>query len=335
MAEKSGDLNNIDKLDPVSTAAGAGSDAFLEKYAEDYPEGDAENLEMSADADDASEETEHIKAQIEETRSSLGDTIDAIQERLSFANISEQVSEQVNNAIETAKDSVYEATIGKVVNYMKNAGKELSSSSMITTAKENPLPFVLIGLGAGLLAYNSFSKKQNNNSTSKYRYSGRSNYGAGERTGYRDSNSGAANRSVLTTAQEKLGSVTDGISDAASSAYDGVSSVAGKTYSGAGDIANLAYDKAGELGSKAQETYSYYLEEQPWAIGAVALALGAAVGMAIPSTRYEGELMGEARYNLMSKAQETASDLVDKAKQVATEAGKTITDEAKSITDKI
>jgi predicted ribosome quality control (RQC) complex YloA/Tae2 family protein len=47
--------------------------------------------------------TEEIKAKIEETRADMGETIDAIQERLSYANISEQVSEQVSNAIETAK----------------------------------------------------------------------------------------------------------------------------------------------------------------------------------------------------------------------------------------
>ena len=38
-----------------------------------------------------------------------------------------------------------------------------------------------------------------------------------------------------------------------------------------------------------------YLEDNPLALGALAVAVGAAVGFAIPSTRYEGQLMGEAR----------------------------------------
>jgi ElaB/YqjD/DUF883 family membrane-anchored ribosome-binding protein len=120
------------------------------------------------------------------------------------------------------------------------------------------------------------------------------------------------------------------VSSAAGSAYETVSKAAGSTYSGAGDIANRAYEQVGNLGNMAQETYSQYLEEKPWAIGAVALVAGAAIGLAIPSSRYEGELMGEARLNLVNKAQETASDFVDKAKQVATEAGNTVKDEVKS-----
>src|SRR5687767_9913099 len=109
MAEKTDELRRVDELDPVSTAAGAGSDEFLQKYSE--TETDAE-LRAVGITDDEPEDTEQIKARIEETRSQMGETIDAIQERLSLANIQEQVSETVNNAIESAKDTAYDATIG-------------------------------------------------------------------------------------------------------------------------------------------------------------------------------------------------------------------------------
>ena len=124
MAEKSSELKSVDKLDPVSTSAGAGSDEFLEKYSEDYSE--TERRELEANTGEAPEDTEQIKAQIEATRNQMGETIDAIQERLSFSNISEQVSETVNNAIESAKDTAYDATIGKAVNFMKNVGDGVS-----------------------------------------------------------------------------------------------------------------------------------------------------------------------------------------------------------------
>jgi hypothetical protein len=116
-----------------------------------------DDLELRADT---SEETEKIKAQIEETRADLGETIDAIQEKLSFSNISGQVSEQVNHAVESAKEAVYDATIGKVVNIMKNLGNDISATSIGSTIKSNPLPFILIGAGAGLLAYNAYSGGQ-------------------------------------------------------------------------------------------------------------------------------------------------------------------------------
>ncbi len=42
--------------------------------------------------------------------------------------------------------------------------------------------------------------------------------------------------------------------------------------------------------------------------------------------------MGEARENLVARAQDAAGSLVEKAKSVAVEAGQTIKDEARAIT---
>lgn len=299
-------------------------------------------LGLSED-DDGSAETEQIKAQIEETRAGLGETIDRIQERLSFANISDQVSEQVSNAIETAKDSVYEATIGKVVYFMKNTGKDISQSSVISAAKENPLPFILIGVGAGLLAYQGFGRGDRRQvrygaaprlaGQPRQQDSSMLDTAQGGLRTVKDSVSGAAG-TVKDTVSTAAGSLKETVTGAAGSAYEGVARAADATYSSAGDLASKARETAGDLGNKAQETYQHYLEEKPWAIGAVALAAGAAIGMALPSTRYEGELMGEARVQLLNKVSDTATEFVDKAKQAAGEVGKSVTEEAKALTDK-
>lgn len=318
MAQKPGELNNIDRLDPVSTTAGAGSDPFLEKYAEDYPETENERREMTVNTGEHPEETEQIKARIEETRSQMGETIDAIQEKLSFSNVSEQVSEHVSNAIETAKDSIYDATIGKAVHFMKNAGDGISNSTAVRTVQKNPLPIVLIGLGAGLLAYQSFSKSS-------------SSRGGYQRRKYINGRDKSQDLSTFKSAQGNTGSFSDkayeSVSSTATSAYENVSGAFSTAYDGANDFAHRAYDTAGEYKTKAYDTYEHYIEENPIAVGAIALAAGAAVGFAIPSTRYEGQLMGETRQNLLQKAQDAAGDLVDKAKNVATEAGKTIKEE--------
>ena len=98
-----------------------------------------------------------------------------------------------------------------------------------------------------------------------------------------------------------------GVTSAASSAYEGVSDVASSAYSGVGDYAGRAYEKVGDYGTQAREQYDYYIEENPLAVGAVALAFGAAVGFAIPSTRYESDLMGEYSQQVYDKAQTAAS----------------------------
>src|SRR5215212_427947 len=153
MAQKSSDINELDNIDRANTSLDQPSRGYV-AAADDI---DTESVEMSDNIGEHPEETEQIKGQIEETRKEMGQTIDAIQERLSFSNISDQVSEHVSNAVETAKGAVYNATIGKAVDFMKNVGDGVSSSSIVRTAKNNPYPFILIGLGAGLLAYQSYS----------------------------------------------------------------------------------------------------------------------------------------------------------------------------------
>ena len=125
----------------------------------------------------------------------------------------------------------------------------------------------------------------------------------------------------------------DGVSSVAGTAYEGVSSVASKTYEGVGSAAGFAYDKAGDLGGQVKESYDYYIEENPLAVGAVALAVGAALGFAIPLTEAENEYMGETRDNFFEQAQVTAQDAIGTVKKMAGDAQKTIVEEVKNKVD--
>ena len=290
-------------------------------------------------------ETEQIRGQIAETRQQMGETIDAIQEKLSFSNISEQVketvSEQINNAVETAKDAVYGATIGKAGEFMQNLSKDFKKSNLVKMAGDNPFPFLLIGLGAGLLIYTKYNKDTVSNHRNK-----------GNHKNLQSSNDKSNQDSMLKSAKDKVGetlqtvsgaagSAFESISGAAGSAYESVSGAANTAYKSVGSAANSAYEgvgsaasgaleKAGNLKTQAREQYDYYIEENPLAVGAVAAALGAAVALAIPSTSYENQWMGEAHENLMSKAGDVAQGAIEKVQQVAGEVQKTIGDEIKT-----
>ena len=307
MAEKTGDLNKADY------------DAIAAGRAEDYELESAAGNEL-ARRDNRPEETDHLKAQIEETRREMGETIDALQERLSFANLSEQVSDHVSNTIHTIKETVYDATIGKAVGAMKTMGNGISDSGFVRTARKNPFPLILIGVGAGLLAYNSFSGR------GKTRRNRQQNFEGFERQpGFQ-----ADRPQAPAEPQGTVGGLTDKVSSAANTAYEGVSSAMDTAYTGAKDFANRAYSKAGDLGTTAGDTYDRYLQENPLIIGAAAFAVGAIVGLSIPSTRYEGELMGETRDDLFRKAQDTGSTLIDKTKQIVDEAAQTVSNNARA-----
>ena len=291
------------------------------------------------DADTGNDDTEHLKAQIEETRNQMGETIDALQEKLSFNNLSEQVSEHVNNAIETAKSSVYDATIGKAVGFMKDMGDGIGDSKFVRTARSNPLPLILIGVGAGLLAYNNYSSS-----------SRRRSFRGGSRRGYdqfadrdrarRDMERGTSfdleqrhsqSGSTMNALSDKATAVSDKVSNAANSAYESASNTLDSAVTGAKDIYNRAYSKAGDYTNVAYETYDHHINENPLAVGAAVFALGAVVGLAIPATRYEGELMGEARDQLLKKAQDQGSMLLDKTRNLVDEAANTVSKEGRSI----
>ncbi|MEO7539707.1 MAG: DUF3618 domain-containing protein, partial [Pyrinomonadaceae bacterium] len=226
MAEKRSDLENVDPVDPAGYTPETMGEDITALKADDMSFDTTEDQSLSAASDniledDAPAEAEQIKGQIEETRNQMGETIDAIQDKLSFSNISEQVSEHVNNAVETAKEAVYDATIGKAATMMKNIGGDLSNTSIVRTAKNNPFPFVLIGLGAGLLAYQSYAGK---GKSRRHEFTGDQGRRFEPQTSAADNASG------------KLGAVTDTVSTAANTAYNKVTGLAETAYTGAGDV---------------------------------------------------------------------------------------------------
>lgn len=279
---------------------------------------DAANLNETENQtdEDATDETEQIREQIEETRNRLGDTIDAIQEKLSLSNITEQVTEQVTEqaakVYETAIHSAYDATIGKAGKFMSKLNKELERSDIINKIGKNPFPLVLISIGAGLLFFSNKQKSRN---------------------GYNSRNNRAPNRNRQSEVNDKtsfVSSARNTLSDAASSAYESAGNAANSAYESVSGAASGTMQKFGEFGNQAKDQYDHYLSEKPLMIGAVAFAAGAILGLAIPETQYENQIAGQARENLISKVKDSVGETVDKVKNIAEQAKNTVGEEAKN-----
>lgn len=277
------------------------------------------------DETDETAETKAIREDIEATRSQMSETIDAIQDRLSFANISgqvkEEVSEQISSAITSAKDevsghiseaitsakdSVYEAT-RKAGRFMKNAENGLKGIGL----GGNIIPFALIGTGIALAVMNS-KRKSTADRYAKYRVKGRYDQHI-ESGDVRSRESSGDDRSTFDSALQQAG-------DAASSVASSVRGAADTAYRAIGDGTSAIGEKVSSLGSKSVDQYEHYMDVNPLAVGAVAAGLGAIVGLSIPRTKYEGELMGDASKMLMSQVQGTAKDAISKVQDVAEKA---------------
>jgi ElaB/YqjD/DUF883 family membrane-anchored ribosome-binding protein len=277
--------------------------------------------------------TEEIKAGIEQTRNEMSHTIDAIQGKLNPQNIVEQ-----------AKGSVREATIGRVEDMVNNATYTAkgASSSLMDTIKQNPLQAAVAGLSLGWLIMKSRSSSGNQ---SNYRYDNiRGNYTQGYGQGldynynYEAQNKGRYNYESQNRGDgigQTVGRAGEKVGDVAGQVGQKAGDVVGQVGEKAGDVVGGVQDKAGDIAwqaqhqaQRAQGQFERMLRENPLAVGAAAVVLGAAIGLAVPETEQEHKLMGEARDNVMDRAKEVAGDAMDKVKSVTGEVQQTVKEEA-------
>lgn len=279
MAEKSSQLEQIKMIDTDSTEDLAINDTSLQTRADDDQTTDLSTRDDNSDAgDDAvTEETEQLREQIEETRRGMSETIDAIQEKLSFQNISDQVkdqvSEQISGVVESAKDAFF-TKAGDVVNTVSRGFKEIGNTDLARRAQQNPTALAIVGAGIGalligLLVDGKKSRKRSksynydyDSSDDQIRYadSSRRELASGESSRQGDSRLNAVRSRITDTASSALGSVSgaagtayEGVTSAAGTAYETLGDVASKTYEGVGSVAGKTYEGVGTVASKTYQ----------------------------------------------------------------------------------
>lgn len=299
--------------------------------------------QAASSADTKDENPEQIRDDIDHTRTEMGATIDAIQDRLNPQKLVEQ-----------AKDSVREATIGRVEDMVTDVGYKAQSAgnTVWETIRENPIPAALASLGLGYLIWKGRSNAQERqqfdmrsqgqmrNPSQGYQYQtyqpqGQSyNYQArmSNQSGYpQDFNA----RNYATASSDQSSSVKDKVSDVTDRVQGKVSDLADQTKNKVSDLTDNVQEQASQFGDQVQwrthqtsDWFQQQLDTNPLAVAGVALAAGLVAGMAIPETQKENQLMGSTRDSLVNKAQDVAQDTAQKVQSVAHEATKAAKDEA-------
>ena len=268
------------------------------------PEGATPEPGLSGGA--AVDDTEANRAEIERTRADMSETVDAIQERLSPENLKEQ-----------AKDRVKEATVGRA----QGAG-----SSIMETIRENPLPAALTGIGLGWLLMSARRQQ----SSGQPRFQDRRYYdydyppAYDYQPRYEEGTTTTTSGSSVPSAGEALGRARDRVGESASQAQDRAGEVASRAQDRAANLAEQARYQA----RRASGTFQRMLRENPLTMGALAVGTGAAIGLAIPQTTQEHDVMGETRDTLVERAQEKAQEAQHKVQRVAQEAQSAAKEEA-------
>jgi uncharacterized protein YjbJ (UPF0337 family) len=251
-------------------------------------------------------------------------TVDAIQERLNPSVLMEQAKghaqDAVREATEHARDAVREATVGKAEHMVSTANDRMHGvgSTIMETIRQNPLPAALAGISLGWLFMHRSRGVGYNPPVAAH--SG-DHYWAGNATGgVRSSSSSGGIGQAAGQVQERAGEV-------ASQVQGRASEMVGQVQERASDMADHVTDTAGHLAESAQirarrvqGRIGDILEENPFMAGALALTVGAAIGLAAPSTEQEHQLFGESRDNLMRQVRGTARDVGHKVQRVAEQA---------------
>jgi len=231
-----------------------------------------------------------------------------------------------------------------------NSQASSNGGGIMDTIRQNPLPAAAAAVSIGwLLTRGGNNQQPSYDNRERYRYEGQwrgdGDRGvveqAGQKLGDVASAAGDTVGNVASTAGDVASTAGDKVGQVASAAGETVGNVAGaagdtvgNVTSAAGDLVGQAGAKVGQVVSRAGETagdvteavqygaqsaqtqFQRMFSDNPLAVGAVALALGAAVGLALPQTEQEHRLLGPARDNLVEKAQEVAQETMDKVQQV-------------------
>lgn len=330
-------------------------DHALEKVKELFPD-----LAQQAE-DRARQAVDHALAETKETAQGLSEiasvaameAVDHALERVkeTFPDLTHQAQdaarEAVDHAIEEAKTAVRElgvqaraavrdATIGRVERMATTTSQTSRSvgSTMVQTVKQNPGPAALTALGLSWLVMNGRSSAAQDKTT---QISGSLDYAS----------SGAQGKSTASQVKETVGGTAGDVQETLTGAVDQAektaSEIAGKvqeTVTGAaGQVQEAATGTAGQVKETTSKLSGQVKQlptrlrqsvgANPVPLGLVAVALGSAAAFAIPETRRENELLGEARDTLMKKAETAAQTTIEKVQGVTEAVGETVEKEAK------
>jgi len=275
--------------------------------------------------------------------------------KLELAEAKDSLKAEVKAEISEAKVAFREATVGKVEHIMSDAQTTVkrTSRSFVDTVIENPVPAALAGIGLTWLLFSARNR-------SSYKQLGQVPPGSVAGTkqylnqGYDMAREGAgtAARTVQSKAADLAHRAGDAARDAASNAgtkvsglahqasdkvthlaHDASEKVSGLAHQASDRASHLAHDAqdfakhtaedVGRRGKQVGTAVSDQFDKNPLVIGAAMVAVGTAVGMAIPISRKEERLMGAVRDQVVHKAEELAHD---KVAQVSDFAQKALTD---------
>jgi ElaB/YqjD/DUF883 family membrane-anchored ribosome-binding protein len=344
----------------------------------------------TADSDDP----EAIREQIERTREDMSATLNELQERLSPQHLAQQ-----------AKDSVREATVGRVQQLVGVAGERAGvvaaraqdvAGTAVEQAREHPIPVALAGAGAGLvwwLMRRSANRQWNQDDMYDWDDADMSyerdyasldvrrdddwrgqTWASENASGWtrilRDNpvpaSIAAASIGYMLWNRRSADWSDDGVVTRSAYAYgdDTLDDTSSRSTSaslaeGARDVSRQAREKASAIGEQVTDSvrsaqarasevsrdvsrrirtartqtssqFERWMRDNPLAVGVAAIAAGAVVGLTVPRTRTEDEMLGASRDALVERAADSAQHIKEQVREKVQTVASDLTDSLQS-----
>ena len=242
---------------------------------------------------------DEILAEVESVRSDMDSTLSAIERKLTPGQLVDQG-----------------------LDYLRTSGANEFVSNLGNSVKQNPIPVALVGV---CLAWLMTSSRSGNGSTSS-QTSGMlrraTDATSSAWTGARDQarSTGRTLSDAAQAARERFDHARQSVSGTAHSAYErldqarqSVSGTVQGTVQSAREALSHGADVAQRQVERARGGYDWMMREQPLALGAVGIAVGALLASAAPRTRTENEWMGEASDRLTERAKDAGREQLERA----------------------
>jgi ElaB/YqjD/DUF883 family membrane-anchored ribosome-binding protein len=265
-----------------------------------------QNFESGAESR-SEKSPEDIEREIEETRSRMSQNIDELGDRLSPDNLKHEAKSAIRNV---AQDAV------------SNVGEQArrTGSRLVDVIRENPLPVIAVGAGVTWLLTQRSSSNVSGDRMARYAYTGPDR----RQGGSWQHGSGL---------KDRVGETVSGVKESVSEAAGGIKDRAGELATDAGELKTRAQERVSELSSRARRqtqrvktNLEHAANESPLIVAVGATIVGLALGLLLPGTDRENELMGPARDQLMDRAEKTA----ERVKDAAAEAGREVKETVKA-----
>jgi ElaB/YqjD/DUF883 family membrane-anchored ribosome-binding protein len=228
---------------------------------------------------DRQKDPETLEREIDEVRSEMGRTLEALEEKFSP---------------------------GRLLDYYLGMAREHGgefAKNLGISVKQNPVPMMLtaIGLGWTMIAAN------------------REPYAGGYRKSYMYDDTGYDEMGDTPSTTEKIKAGAESARDRLVGSKDALRDKIVSSKDAVRDRITGTARSTQAQARRAREGFGSLVEEQRLILGALGIALGAALGAMLPRTEQEDRLIGQARDKAVAKVKERATELYEHARETVKE----------------